>query len=154
MLTAKQERFCLEYVIDYNATQAAIRANYSERSAYSQGQRLLKNAEIQTRIVELGNVTAEELGLTKRRILTALWGVYEKAMTGAPKVDRHGFPIIVDGQMVMEWSPAGANKALELLMRHAGMLVESQKIELTVAQAESVLDAEIRRLADMLPDND
>ncbi len=44
-LNAKQQRFCDEYLIDLNATQAAIRAGYSQKTAYSQGQRLLKHAE-------------------------------------------------------------------------------------------------------------
>ena len=35
-LTDKQEAFCLEYLIDLNATQAAIRAGYSEKTAASQ----------------------------------------------------------------------------------------------------------------------
>ena len=46
MLTEKQKRFCDEYLIDLNATQAAIRAGYSEKTAYSQGQRMLKNVEV------------------------------------------------------------------------------------------------------------
>lgn len=45
-LTAKQERFVEEYLIDLNATQAAIRAGYSAKTAYSQGQRLLSNVEV------------------------------------------------------------------------------------------------------------
>ena len=45
-LTKKQQRFCDEYLIDLNATQAAIRSGYSEKTAYSQGQRLLKNVEV------------------------------------------------------------------------------------------------------------
>lgn len=45
-LTAKQKRFCDEYLIDLNATQAAIRSGYSEKTAYSQGQRMLKNVEV------------------------------------------------------------------------------------------------------------
>lgn len=45
-LTAKQQRFCDEYLVDMNATQAAIRSGYSEKTAYSQGQRLLKNVEV------------------------------------------------------------------------------------------------------------
>jgi phage terminase small subunit len=45
-LSAKQQRFIEEYILDWNATQAAIRAGYSKRSAYSQGTRLLCNAEI------------------------------------------------------------------------------------------------------------
>jgi len=44
-LSAKQQRFCDEYLIDLNATQAAIRSGYSKKTAYSQGQRLLKNVE-------------------------------------------------------------------------------------------------------------
>jgi hypothetical protein len=45
-LTPKQRAFVLEYLKDRNATQAAIRAGYSEDTAYSQGQRLLKNVEV------------------------------------------------------------------------------------------------------------
>ena len=46
-MTHKQEIFILEYQKDFNATQAAIRAGYSAKTAYSIGQRLLKNVEIQ-----------------------------------------------------------------------------------------------------------
>lgn len=42
----KQRAFVREYLIDRNATQAAIRAGYSEKTAYSIGQRLLKNVEV------------------------------------------------------------------------------------------------------------
>ena len=45
-LTAKQQRFCDEYLIDLNATQAAIRAGYSKKTAYSIGQENLKKPEI------------------------------------------------------------------------------------------------------------
>ena len=46
-MTGKQLKFISEYTKDFNATQAAIRAGYSQKTAYSQGQRLLKNVEIQ-----------------------------------------------------------------------------------------------------------
>lgn len=46
-MNKKQKRFAEEYLIDTNATQAAIRAGYSEKTAYSQGQRLLKHVEVQ-----------------------------------------------------------------------------------------------------------
>ena len=49
-MNAKQKRFCDEYLIDCNATQAAIRAGYNEKTAYSQGQRMLKNVELQAYI--------------------------------------------------------------------------------------------------------
>lgn len=45
-LTPKQEAFVNEYLIDFNATQAAIRAGYSARTARSQGHRLLTNVDI------------------------------------------------------------------------------------------------------------
>lgn len=45
-LTDKQRLFVAEYLKDLNATRAAIRAGYSKRTAYSQGQRLLKNVEV------------------------------------------------------------------------------------------------------------
>lgn len=45
-LTPKQRRFALEYLVDLNATEAAKRAGYSPRTAYAQGSRLLKHAEV------------------------------------------------------------------------------------------------------------
>lgn len=51
-MTPKQKRFCDEYLIDLNATQAAVRAGYSERTAYSIGQRMLKNVEVKSYIAD------------------------------------------------------------------------------------------------------
>ncbi len=77
-MTPKQEKFCAEYLIDLNGTQAAIRAGYSERTAYSIGQRLLKNVEVQSRIQEL---RAKEF---KKTIATAeeVEAMLSKAMRG------------------------------------------------------------------------
>lgn len=52
-LTDKQELFAREYLSDLNATQAAKRAGYSDKTAYSIGQENLKKPEIQDRIAEL-----------------------------------------------------------------------------------------------------
>ncbi len=46
----KRTKFAAEYVVDQNATQAAIRAGYSKQTAYSQGSRLLKDVEVRTEI--------------------------------------------------------------------------------------------------------
>jgi phage terminase small subunit len=46
-MTEKMQRFCDEYLIDLNATQAAIRAGYSEKTAGSMGAENLKKPEIQ-----------------------------------------------------------------------------------------------------------
>ena len=53
MLSLKQQKFCEYYVELCNATEAAKRAGYSEKTAYSQGQRMLKNVEIQKYVNEL-----------------------------------------------------------------------------------------------------
>lgn len=74
-LKAKQSRFVDEYLVDLNATQAALRADYSEKTAYSQGQRLLKKVEIQSAIQERMNgrsnrtqITADEVVLQLARM--------------------------------------------------------------------------------------
>ena len=60
-MTRKQKRFCDEYLIDLNATQAAIRAGYNEKTAYSQGQRLLKNVEVKDYIdAKLAEIQSEK----------------------------------------------------------------------------------------------
>lgn len=59
-MNERQKRFVAEYIKDYNATQAAIRVGYSERTAYSQGNRLLKNVEIKKAIKELQNEIRKE----------------------------------------------------------------------------------------------
>lgn len=49
-MTDKQKRFCDEYLIDCNATQAAIRAGYSKKTANEQGNRLLANVSVKAYI--------------------------------------------------------------------------------------------------------
>ena len=51
-MNAKQRRFCDEYLIDCNATQAAIRAGYSKKTANEQAARLLANVSIKSYIDE------------------------------------------------------------------------------------------------------
>ncbi|MBD5103463.1 MAG: terminase small subunit [Ruminococcaceae bacterium] len=52
-MTEKQKRFCDEFLIDCNATQAAIRAGYSEKSAGRNSYRMLKNNELKAYIDEV-----------------------------------------------------------------------------------------------------
>ena len=52
-MTAKQERFCVEYMVDLNATQAAVRAGYSEKGAKVRGCKLLTNVNLTKRIATL-----------------------------------------------------------------------------------------------------
>lgn len=52
-LTAKQEMFCYEYVKDFNATAAAVRAGYSEKTAYNIGWENVRKRDVQSKIDEL-----------------------------------------------------------------------------------------------------
>jgi phage terminase small subunit len=63
-LTKKQKAFCREYVVDYNGTQAAIRAGYSEKTANEQAAQLLAKLSIQDFVKELQNEQNERLQIT------------------------------------------------------------------------------------------
>jgi len=71
-LTLKQERFCEEYVIDMNGTQAAIRAGYSENTANEQASRLLTNVNIQTKVSELRDGIQERTNITADNVVKEL----------------------------------------------------------------------------------
>jgi len=76
-LNAGQNRFVIEYCVDYNATQAAKRAGYSEKTSYAQGHELLKHPEVQAAIKEREDDIAAAAGLTKERILRAWLAIAE-----------------------------------------------------------------------------
>jgi len=71
-LNDRQQLFAKEYLVDLNATQAAIRAGYSEKTAYSIGQRLLKKVEIVAAIQARRAVMSEKLEITQERVLQEL----------------------------------------------------------------------------------
>lgn len=68
-LTQKQERFCYEYCIDFNATQAAIRSGYSEETAYAIGYENLRKPQIKSRIKYMQDNLSETAGLSSLKIL-------------------------------------------------------------------------------------
>lgn len=68
-LTPKQRRFVDEYLIDLNATQAAIRAGYSPKTANEQGARLLANVSIAKAIQEARDKQQERTEITQDRVL-------------------------------------------------------------------------------------
>lgn len=71
-LSAKQSRFIEEYLIDLNATQAAIRAGYSEKTAGSQAHDLLKKPEIAQEVQDAKRRRSEATGITQERVLKEL----------------------------------------------------------------------------------
>jgi len=71
-LTDKQEMFCREYLIDLNATQAAIRAGYSDKTANRIAAQLLSKLDIQNRIAELKAQRNDEVGINSAYVLKRL----------------------------------------------------------------------------------
>ena len=72
LLTPKQERFVLEYLIDMNAKQAAIRTGYSKKTAEVQGSCLLSNPKVAAAVAKAKNKTADKLEITRERWLKEL----------------------------------------------------------------------------------
>ena len=71
-MNAKQQRFVDEYLVDLNATQAAIRAGYSERTAQEQGSRLLSNAMVAAAVVKAMEAREQRSHITQDRVLREL----------------------------------------------------------------------------------
>lgn len=71
-LTEKQQKFADEYLIDLNATQAAIRAGYSSATADQQGSRLLKNVKIRAYIDTRMAEHSRRTGISQERIMREL----------------------------------------------------------------------------------
>ena len=71
-MTPKQQRFCDEYLVDLNATQAALRAGYSKKTAYSIGVENLRKPEIQAEIQKRQNRLRNKLEITQEKVLREL----------------------------------------------------------------------------------
>nr|DAG31478.1 MAG TPA: Terminase small subunit [Caudoviricetes sp.] len=86
-LTDKQQRFVSEYLIDLNATQAAIRAGYSPKTANEQGARLLANVSIQEAISKAMAERSRRTGINQDRVIRELARIAFVNMTNI--VDSH-----------------------------------------------------------------
>jgi len=71
-LTAQQELFVVEYLVDLNATQAAIRAGYSAKTAAQQGSRLLSNVKVQSEIAAAFQARIQRIEFDSDRLLNKL----------------------------------------------------------------------------------
>lgn len=130
-LNHKQKQFYREWLIDANATQAAIRAGYSKKTAYSQGQRLLKNVEGQKYLAELMAEKESELIASQDEVL--------KYLTSVMRGKSQSTEIVVEGigdgcsearTVLKEPSEKERLKAAELLGRRYGLYTD--KIETDV----------------------
>ena len=123
----RQIRFVEEYIKDLNATQAAIRAGYSKKTARSQGARLLTNVDILEAIQEAKEERSERTKIDQDYVLTNIQKVIERCMQ-IQQVDNCLIQT-EDGELAQAFmfKEQGALKGLELLGKHLGMFKD--KIE-------------------------
>ena len=156
-LTDKQQRFVDEYLIDLNATQAAIRAGYSAKTADQQGSRMLANVKVKQAVAEKQAQRSKRTGVNQDRVVLELAKVAFAKMTdivdsnGKIKEDASpdnlaciesikykGSDNEYGGSVEREVKIASKLKALELLGKHLGMW--SDKFNVTVEKSEKLDD--------------
>lgn len=156
-LTDKQQRFVDEYLIDLNATQAAIRAGYSAKTADQQGSRMLANVKIKQAVAEKQAQRSKRTGVNQDRVVLELAKVAFAKMTdivdsnGKIKEDASPDDLACiesikykesdneyGGSVEREVKIASKLKALELLGKHLGMW--SDKFNVTVEKSEKLDD--------------
>lgn len=142
-LTPKQQRFCEEYLVDLNATQAAIRAGYSAKNAASIAVKLVNKSQVQERLSELRSRQSKRTEITADRVLAELAVIAFADRTEIAKITESGFvkftptdklpaelkKIIVgikEGKFGIEVATADKVRALELLGKHLGIFDKSE----------------------------
>jgi len=110
-LTPKQEMFCREYLIDLNATQAAIRAGYSVKTAKLIGYENLTKPYIHEYIQKLKKERVKEVKIDANYVLTQAKKLHERCMQED------------------EFHPSGAAKALELIGKHVDVAAFKDRVE-------------------------
>lgn len=166
-MTKKQKLFCEEYLIDLNATQAAIRAGYSPESARQSGTDNMKNPYIRARIEKAMAERSRRTGVNAERVVLELAkiafvnaGMVIDATDATLKTDAapedlaaiQSIKVKDMGDMGIEREIRMADKlkALELLGRHLGMF--NDKIRLDAKLDTGKLDSILAQLQDGPPD--
>jgi phage terminase small subunit len=135
-LTARQQRFVEEYLLDLNATKAAERAGYSAKTANEQGCRLLANVSVAKAVQAAMDKRSEKTGITTDYVLQTIVETIERSKQAKPVTYKNGDPVMVEtpeGQLRPAYTfDAGAVlKGAELLGKHLKLFTE--KTELTGA---------------------
>ncbi len=148
-LTEKQRLFTEEYPVDLNATQAAIRSGYSELTAGQAASRLLKNVKIQDGIQESFRLRSFRTEVSQDMVLKELatiafadmavyveWGPSGMTLRASEELPEAATRAVAE---VSESITVGGHntkfklydkiRALELLAKHLGMLVDQTKVE-------------------------
>ena len=114
-LEEKQKMFCKEYLVDFNGTQAAIRAGYSKKTANEQASRMLAKVNVQTYLKHLIEKRNERTKITQDEVIADIIKVKDRCMQNEAVLDKEG-----NETGIYKFDSNGANKALDMLMKHTG----------------------------------
>lgn len=123
-LTPKQKRFCEEYLVDLNATQAAIRAGYSPKTARIIACKLLAKDNITEIIQTRKEKLSKKTEVNQEYVIKSLHKIAERCMQAEQAKDKEGNPV---GDY--KFDSSGANKAIELIGKTFGQFVDRIKTE-------------------------
>lgn len=131
-LTDKQKRFCDEYLCDMNATQAAIRAGYSKRTAYRTGCDNLKKPQIRAYIDKRMAEKGAELIATQNEVLQYLTSVMRGESVAVEVV------VDGDGAKLIEKEPSEMEriKAADQLAKCHGLYRDKEKMKIDLQRLE------------------
>lgn len=149
-LTPKQIRFVDEYLVDFNATQAAIRAGYSKKNAYQIGSENLRKPQIQSEIARRQKDLQKRTEVTQEQVVKELARL---AFADASVVCVTDFDNLTEDQRAAIQGIKPTNfgweiklcdklKALELLGRHIGMFNDKIEVRATVENPFAGLSTE------------
>ncbi|MFV0468215.1 MAG: terminase small subunit [Dysgonomonas sp.] len=131
-LSHRQEAFCREYLIDMNATKAAVRAGYSLGAAKQQGHRLMSNPHIKEFLVQMMEERNKQTSIDANYVLQQAVQLCERCMQQVrPKTTRGKEVTDQDGNMVYEFDAANALKALEMIGRHINVGAFKERVEVS-----------------------
>lgn len=123
-LTEKQRQFVREYLIDLNATQAAIRTGYSAKTAKVQGSRLLTNVAVQAAIQIAKSERAARKVIDQDYVLDVIQNTIDRCRQAEPVLDKNGQPT---GEY--KFDASAVLKGAELLGRHLGTWNDKLKLQ-------------------------
>ncbi len=118
-LTPKQKQFCEEYIIDLNATQAAIRAGYSEHTSNEQGSQLLAKLSIQVQIQRLMAERSERTQIKADDVLMEIAKLAYSNMLDYVDIDG-GLPTVNMSEITREQGAAIQEVTVETRKEHNG----------------------------------